>query len=343
MQAVRQISLILVLCILCSLCACTAADGFYQSVYYDVFDTVTVISGYSKSSKSFNEGSSRAYEKLKYLHRLFDAYNEYQGLNNLATVNKNAGIAPVAVDKELLELISYSKELCESTSGAFDVSCGALTLLWKNAANADTPVPPDEESIKSASELSGFDAVELDFVKGTVYITKAGARFDLGAVAKGYACDVAVDILKNDGALSGASVSLGGNVYVFGVKSDGDKWQVAVRSPFEEGNLCTLSLADTSVVTSGDYQRFFMHGDKKYHHIIDPETGYPSERFSQVTVISESSALADALSTALFVMDYEEGMALAKEMNVQVIWVDREENVHTTDGVKGYLSGSEGF
>ena len=351
MKARKMLILLLLFAILLPLASCSRGYGFYQSVYYDLFDTVTVIRGYARNATEFNSSVSVLYEGLSRCHKLFDAYKEYDGISNIATVNKNAGASPVTVDKEIIELLEYSKQLCESTSGAFDCSMGALTGLWKDASEraeqykggegseAETEaasVLPTPDELERASELTGFEYLEIDKENSTVFITKEGVSLDLGAIAKGYAGDIALEILK-ESSIKSAVLSLGGNVCLYGENMEKDGlWTVGVQSPFGEGSMAELRLTDKAVVTSGDYQRYFTLESRKYHHIIDPETLYPSEKFVQVTVICHSSALADALSTALFVTELEEGMALAEKLGVQVIWVESDGRVTESEGIRAY-------
>ena len=230
------------LSLLLPLCCCSSGYGFYQSVYYDLFDTATVIRGYALNATEFNSSVSVLYKGLLRVHKLFDAYKEYEGISNIATVNKNAGISPVTVDKEIIELIEYSRRLCEITSGAFDCSAGALTLLWKEAAEqadvqdkeTDVSVLPTNEELQRAKELSGFEYVVTDAEDSTVYLSKKGMRLDFGALAKGYAGDVALDILK-ESSIKSAVLSLGGNVCLYGENMEKDGlWTVG------ENILCIL-------------------------------------------------------------------------------------------------------
>jgi thiamine biosynthesis lipoprotein len=158
---------------------------------------------------------------------------------------------------------------------------------------------------------------------------------DLGGITKGYASDEVASLLKGKGVES-AIVSLGGNVFGIGTKPNGDKWEVALANPLDANDYCGLiSIEDKAVVTSGGYQRFFEENGKKYHHIIDGDTLYPAEYFGSVTVITEDSGLADALSTALFCMSYEEGLALISSIGgAEAVWIYENGEIKTTSGIK---------
>ncbi len=315
-------------------CSCGVGQGSYQSVYYDLFDSVTILSGYSQSAEKFNESAKELHSMLLDCHKVFDAYNEYEGINNTATVNKNAGVKPVKVEKELLSLALLSEKYYNETSGAFDVTLGALTALWKNASALESPLPPSKEEIERELSLCGFEHLEIDEQASTLFIKTKGVSLDFGAIAKGYAGDLALDMLKKSNISSGV-LTLGGNVCVFGQSNESDGlWRVDIQHPRKKVNILSLRVPQTNVVTSGDYQRYFVFDGIRYHHIIDPQSGYPASNYASVTVIAQSSALCDALSTAFFVLDKDKASEIARTFEAEVIWINADGCVEMTEGAE---------
>ena len=195
---------------------------------------------------------------------------------------------------------------------------------------------PTRDELEKANQHTSIDLLVIDREASTVYITDSKAAIDVGAIAKGYAVEILYERLKAEGADS-VVLNIGGNIRSIGVKPEGDLWTIGLTNPdksSDESIICKVNIGSTSMVTSGDYERFFYAGDEKYHHIIDPVTLMPAAYFSSVTIITENSGLSDALSTALFCMSYEEGLALVNSIGgVEVIWIDQSYNIKTTPGV----------
>ena len=306
----------------------------YQATYLDVFDTVTSISGVSDSEDAFREQAEQIHGRLLEYHRLFDIYNDYEGMNNLRTVNDNAGIAPVAVDGEIIRLLKDCRDYYELTEHTVNVAMGGVLSLWHEARTAGLEDPdharlPEEAALREAAAHTDWASVEIDEEAGTVYLSDSRLRLDVGAVAKGWSAQRAVE-----DAPEGFLISVGGNVSATGPKDDsGTPWVVGITDPDGgEGYLHTLYDTDSAIVTSGDYQRYYEVDGKRFHHIIDPQTLYPAERFRSVTVICGDSGLADALSTALFILPQPEGQALAQKCGAEAMWLDTEGNRFYTDG-----------
>ncbi|MGM9643944.1 MAG: FAD:protein FMN transferase [Eubacteriales bacterium] len=334
----------MILVVLTSLFAC---DGFgttdapREKIFFDFFDTVTYIYDYSGGSDDdFDTNCAEAESVLREYHRLFDIYNEYSGMNNLCTVNKNAGGDAVKVDGKLIEFLLYAKELHAKTDGEMNVMMGAVLRLWHDArsdaesASSNLNIPTSAVLEEAARHIS-IDLLEIDAEAGTVRISDKNASIDVGAVGKGYAAEKAGEILRKNGA-HGYVLDVGGNLKIIGTKPDGSGWKTGIRDPENTQNYAHyLTLANTSCVTSGDYERYFTIDGQKYHHIIDKDTLMPSGHFSSVTVITPDSGLADALSTALFCMSYEDGTELLKNFeNVDVIWITRDGQKYLTDRLK---------
>lgn len=324
--------LLLILCFLLGGCA-PAAQKQYNAVYLDLFDTVTTIIGSGDSEEQFRQEAQKIYEQFLVYHRLFDIYSDYEGINNLKTVNDQAGIAPVKVDSAIIELLLDCKAYYELTDGKVNAAMGSVLKLWHEARNHGMENPddaklPDADALAQAAEHISFKSIVIDEKASTVYISDPEASLDVGAIAKGWA---AQRVAEN--APKGMLISVGGNVCATGAKADGSAWVVGVQNPDGGEYLRKIPITGGSVVTSGDYQRTYTVDGKQYHHIIDPTTGMPSTYWRSVTVVCADSALADALSTALFVLPLEEGKALAEECGAEVLWLDADGIVYTTEGI----------
>lgn len=311
-------------------------------VYYTFFDTVSKIYSYAGDSEAtFEERTAAAAELLEEYHKRMDIYHEYSGMNNLCTVNKNAGGEAVEVDRETMDFLVYAKGLYEATDGKMNIMLGAVLRPWhecREAAsqNSGSAAIPDMAVLEEAKAHTDIDALELDKEALTVRITDPEARLDVGAVGKGYATEMAAQLLEEMGAESYV-LNIGGNIRIIGEKPDGSGWKTGIKDPFdhESAYAMYLELADTSCVTSGIYERFFTVDGERYHHIIDPDTLMPANYFASVSIITKDSGLADALSTALFCMPQKEGQALidSLEDEVQVLWIDLDGNQTYTDGI----------
>lgn len=357
----RIVSLLLLVCMLLSATAChnkgnggPSANGEFTtrnrviSSYY--FNTHSVIYTYAdKDDTNIERYKTIADEVLSYYHKLFDIYFEHEGMNNLCTINKNAGKNPVQVDENIINFLEYYKELYTITNGKTNIMLGSVLKLWHNARedalddfgylNPDDL--PTEDSLKKANEHTSMDLLVIDKEASTVYITDRKASIDVGAIAKGYTVDILVERLKAEGADS-VALNIGGNIRTIGLKPVDEPWVIGITNPdksSDESIYCRVEIGSSSMVTSGDYERYFFAGDTKYHHIIDPVTLMPAEYFSSVTIITENSGLADALSTALFCMSYEEGLALVNKIGgIEVIWIDLNYNMKSTSGIKTVMA-----
>ena len=339
----RSFAIFLILCLLLTGCSVPAAEADtaqqYTATFLNLFDTVTTIIGRAESEAAFQEKTRAIHDDLQYYHERFDIYNDYDGVNNIKTINDNAGIAPVKVDKAIIDLLLDCKAYYDLTGGKVNVMMGSVLHLWHEARNAGINDPqnaklPDKEALREASKHCSFDLLVIDETASTVYISDPDARLDVGAVAKGWATQRAAE-----NAPEGMLLSVGGNVCATGPKlSDGTPWVIGIQDPdASDKNLHTVFVTESSVVTSGDYQRLYWVEGKTYHHIIDPDTLMPSAYWRSVSVICEDSGLADALSTALFLMDEEAGRELAEACGAQVLWVNSAGQESMTDGFEEIL------
>lgn len=289
----------------------------YSVTDLTVFDTVTVITGWERSRADFDETAGRILDALREYHRLYDIYNEYDGVNNLRTVNLAAGTAPVETDPRITELLTHARQVYDLTGGRVNAAMGSVLSLW-HEARTETLVPPDPAALAEAARHTDFDSVVID--GSSVFLADPGMSLDVGALGKGFAVEAVCSALEAEG-VTGYLVNVGGNVRAIGARGDGTPWRVAVSDPTGTETGLTLSLIGLAAVTSGTDQRYFEYGGATYHHIIDPETLMPSTRFAAVTVVSPDSGLADALSTALFNMSVEEGLALIDSLDgTEALW-----------------------
>lgn len=307
--------------------------GYRTRIYdYEYFDTEVIIYDYSgDNADDFELKCERIQELLGYYHKLFDIYNEYDGINNARTLNLTAKYSPVKVDGELIDLLLYAKEIHLLTDGNVNVAMGSVLSVWHNYRKEGKVLPSDEE-LNLAKEHTDISKIVIDEEESTVFFADREMSLDLGAIAKGYAAEKIAEALIEDG-ISSMVLNLGGNLKIIGTKPDGTGWRTGIRNPdlsSDEEYIYYVDVADTSVVTSGDYQRFYTVNGKNYHHIIDKDTLYPADYFSSVTVICKNSALADSLSTALFNMEYEEGIAFLSGLDgVGAVFVLKNGEIRT--------------
>jgi thiamine biosynthesis lipoprotein len=274
-------------------------------------------------------------------HALFNIYYDFEGVSNLKAVNDNAGREPVKVDRKLIDFLLYAKQLHEATSGEMNVMMGSVLKLWHDCRSEASTSPskariPTADELNEAAKHTDISLLEIDEENLTVFISDPKASIDVGALGKGYATEKAAEHLRTVGADSYV-LNIGGNIRIIGHKQDGGSWGTGIKDPADTSRYATvIDIADTSCVTSGDYERFFSVNGKKYHHIIDKDTLMPSEYFSSVTIITPDSGLADALSTALFSMSYEDGLRLISAMStkVEVLWIFPNGEMRMSDGFK---------
>ncbi len=336
--------LLIPILLLCLLLGC-AAPGLqpeatvYEASFLTLFDTVTTLKGTAGSKEAFSETAQEIHDELEKYHRLFDIYNDYEGLNNLKTVNDNAGIAPVPVDEAIIHLLTDCRAYYELTGGMVNVAMGSVLRLWHDARNDGIREPqnarlPDGKALEEASEHTDFSSIVIDRDAGTVYISDPKTRLDVGAIAKGWATQRVAEK-----APKGLLISVGGNVCATGPKTESAPWVIGVRDPAGSASdyLHTLYVSGGSVVTSGDYQRTYAVDGKLYHHIIHPETRMPATYWRSVSVICGDSGLADALSTALFLTDREAGQALLDKCQAEAMWVDAQGNCYYSPGFQKHI------
>ena len=309
-------------------------------VYFTYFDTVSYIYDYSgDSAERFDDRSAETALLLEEYHRLFDIYHEYAGMNNLCTLNKNAGGEALAVDEKLINFLQYAKAMEELTHGEMNVMLGAVLRLWHDCREEASSSPsaariPTEEALHAAAEHTSIDLLEIDADNKTVRIADPEASIDVGALGKGYATEMAARMLEEQNA-QGYVLNIGGNIRIIGSRPDGTGWKTGIRNPADPDGAFAMQIyiADTACVSSGVYERFFVAEGKRWHHIIDPDTFYPAAYYTALTVVTKDSGLADALSTALFCMDYEQSRGLVDSLDgVEACWFFTDGEYRETDG-----------
>ena len=318
----------------------------YTASFFDVFDTKTDIIAYSTDKELFTEQSAALKEKLKHYHRLFDIYNDYEGINNIKTINDHAGVAPVVVDSEIIALLKLSKEMYKQTNGQMNVAMGSVLKIWHNyreeASNnpAEAKVPP-MDILEEANKYTDIDKIIIDEGASTVYLADEKMSIDVGSIGKGYAVERMAEYAKELGMTS-VLLSVGGNICAVGTKFDGSAWRVGIQNPdtsSKDPHVEMVNIADVSVVTSGDYQRYYVVDGERYCHIIDGDTLMPADYFTSVSVILKDSGVADALSTSVFNMPFEEGLAFVNGLEgVEAIWVMYDGSLKYSDGFDKYIA-----
>ncbi|MBQ3687174.1 MAG: FAD:protein FMN transferase [Treponema sp.] len=259
------------------------------------------------SVNAFEDGTEKLYGEIAARLEEIDAsFSTNKEHSSLSRINRAAGKERIRVEADVFFVIRSALDFAERTGGAFDPTIGPLVALW--GICTDHPRVPSQDEIAAALSLVDWRKLSLDETDSSVFLEKEGMALDLGGIAKGYAADEIVRILQTR-KVKRAVIDLGGNIYVFGMKADGSVWNVGIKNPADGGITVASVLSlpgNLSVVTSGNYERYFVSEGRRYHHIIDPKTGYPCENaVASVTIVLPSSMEADAMSTSAFLMGAE--------------------------------------
>lgn len=271
-------------------------------------------------ANQLQEGANAALDEIKRIEDLTSFHKE----SKLNEINKNAGIQPVKVDPELLALIQRSLEISSLTDGAFDPTIGVLSRLWNFSGTAG-PRLPDQEEINAALKKVGWKKVQIFPEKNEIFLPEKDMALDLGGIAKGYALNRAEQIIKSRG-LKFALINAGGDIAALGGKGLGVPWKIGIQDPRNPDTIAAVVQIDSgNVFTSGDYERFFDKDGIRYHHILDPVTGYPASGLDSVTIVAPDGTDAEGLSAAVFVLGSEKGMRLIEQQaNISGLIVDSE-------------------
>ena len=318
----------------------------HSNSFFNTFDTVIDFTAYTKSEDEFNKYYNIVYEEFGRLHKLYDNFNEYEEIANIKTININAGVAPVKVDKDIIELVKFSLNMSGKYGYETNIAFGPVLEIWHNYREQGILNPkeakiPSMEDLERANKITNPEDIIINEEENTIFLKYEGMSLDTGAISKGYAAQKVMDKVKEAGCES-AILSAGGNIISLGhpKEEDRDEWGIGIQNPDLDNDESLLDIVygnGIAVVTSGDYQRFFEVGGVKYNHIIDPSTLMPANNFRAVTVIAKDSGIADFFSTTLFILNLEEGQNLIKDLDIEVMWVNNNGEIVVTKGMENYL------
>jgi thiamine biosynthesis lipoprotein len=260
------------------------------------------------------------------IDRLEEVLSEWREDSELAKVNRRAGFEPIRVCSELFQVIQMAQDVSVASDGAFDISFAALNGLWKY--NAENPRIPAKEEVHKRVRLVDYRNVALDEAGHSVMLNKRGMRIGLGGIAKGYVVDRVSAVLKEQG-FSDHLVDAGGDLYASG-KRGNRNWRVGIRNPRGRGLYAVVELQDEGMATSGNYEKYFFKDGVRYHHVLDPKTGFPARGTTSVTVIAGSAAEADAYATASFVLGKGKALTMAEREGLEVFVIDEDFNAYAT-------------
>lgn len=315
-------------------------------LFADCFHTTCEVILYLPDTEDKSQWYQEIQEKLTGYHQLMDAYNGYEGIHNIYTINQNAGVQPVEVDPILFELLRFCLEEGEKNDYRTNIGFGRVTEIWKDVIG--TGILMEEAVLKAAGEHVDPEKIILDEENMTVYLADPEMLLDVGAVAKGYAADLLAEYLTDRGITSACIILGGSSTKVIGEKktdSQVKEWLVSIASPKDSSADTTqeysfaLMLPDgMSMVTSGNYRQEVLIDGVRYHHLIDPDTLYPAQGMASVTILCESCLLGDFLSTALFTVDLDQGVEiLSRYENAEAFWVTSDDQIYYTEGLADYI------
>ncbi len=319
----------------------------FTAHYFDYFDTVTTIVGCTETKEEFDAVCEKIKTELEEYHKLYDIYYTYEGINNICVINsvKNGKHNIVKADEKIIDLLLYAKDMYELTNGKMNIAMGSVLSIWHryrafaedNPQNAQLPTL---EELQDASKHTDFSKVIINEDKSTVFLSDDKMKLDVGAIAKGYAVEKVAKSLEEQGITS-FLLNVGGNVRTIGYSLNQEEWKIGIENPDKTNDdlphIEYLKISDKSLVTSGSYQRFYVVKGNSYHHIIDPITLFPGKNYLSVSVLTDDSGLADALSTSLFLMDYNEGQKLVESLeNVEAMWVFPDNTKKYSKNFKSY-------
>lgn len=340
----RAFALCLLFCFIFCSCVPQSQKNKYSAYSMDYFDTVITVIGYEKTKEEFDSVADKILSELGEYHRLYSIYHRFDGIENLCTVNEliDSQHRTVTVDKRIIDMLLYAKEMYTITEGTVNVAMGSVLSLWHNYREIGRDNPseaslPPLEILMAAGAHTDISNLVIDEQNCTVTLTDPFMKLDVGAIAKGYATECVARTLEEQG-ITGYVLNVGGNIRAIGSKPDGNPWNVGIENPLGEEYLEYLQLAGKSVVTSGAYQRYYYVDGKRYHHIIHPDTLMPAEGFVSVSVICNDSGFGDALSTALFCLPAEKGIELVESLpETEAMWVNENGDKTVSSGWNAYV------
>ena len=279
-----------------------------------------------------NKAALQAFQEIKRIETLMSPWIES---SDVVRINRSAGKEWVKVSPEIIQVITKAQEISQLSEGGFDITVGPLTDLWREARQKG--IPPSIEEVKGKLDLVNFKDIRMDR-ESKVFLQKKGMSIDLGGIAKGYAVDKAFELLKSLG-YKNLIVNAGGDLRVGGFKID-QPWSIGIQNPrASQKVMAKVSVSDTAIATSGDYEKFFFYQGKRYHHIFNPKDGFPTEGCQSVTIIFKEGMTADGLATAVFVLGPEKGYALCQKIaGVDCLIVDKDGKIIFSPGLKDRIS-----
>ena len=294
--------------------------------------TIIEITLIADDEEAANKAVLQAFQEIKRIETLMSPWLDS---SDVTRINRSAGKERVKVSPETFEVIQKAQEISELSEGGFDITVGPLTELWRKAR--EKKIPPSIEEVKEKFGLVNFKNIETD-QEGKVFLKKKGMAIDLGGIAKGYAVDRAFEFLKSL-RYKNLIVNAGGDLRVGGFKNN-QPWSIGIQNPRESQKiLARISVSNTALATSGDYEKFFIYQGKRYHHIFNPKDGFPTEGCQSVTILCEGGMIADALATAVFVLGPEKGYTLCQKLEgIKCLIVDKEGKIIFSPGLKDRIS-----
>jgi len=270
-----------------------------------------------------------AIAEIKRIERLISAWDAD---SETSSINVNAGVRPVPVSNELFTLIQRATQISELTDGAFDISYASMDKIWKFDGAMDAK--PTEAELKESVAKVGYRKIILNEKERTVFLRDKGMKIGFGAIGKGYAADKAKELLVSKQVVGGI-INAAGDLTTWGTKANGEKWLIGIANPLSKEKIFSwLPVVESSVATSGNYEKYVEFDGVKYSHIIDPRTGYPSTGVNSVSIFDKSAEICDALATAVFIMGKEAGLSLINQLGgTEVILVDSDNEVHKSSGI----------
>ncbi len=289
------------------------------------FDITIVAEAESTAKKNIAE----AVAEISRIEKIISSWDE---TSETSEINRNAGIKPVKISAELFGLIERSIKISEITDGAFDISYASMDEVWKFDGSMRHPPTPEQITISIAKV--GYQKIQLDKEQLTVFLPDEGMKIGFGALGKGYAADKAKELMLSKKVFAGV-INASGDLTTWGRQATGEKWIVGISNPLDREKVFSwLPLDESSIATSGNYEKYLFFEGEKHSHIIDPRTGYPSKGISSVSVFSKSAELCDALATAVFIMGIDTGISLINQLKeTEVIVVDSQNKIFKSNGI----------
>ena len=300
--------------------------------------TRVVLAGYTTESLGSAAIQAALGDALGEIRRIERLMTTWRPDSEVSQINAKAGKGPVKVSQETFDVIAKSLWISKLSEGTFDITFASMGKLWQFDENVSTDVP-DPDVLEAARKKIDYRKVKLDPDVRTVELTSPDTRINLGGIAKGYAIDKAAAILRQRG-LTSFFAQAGGDLYVEGRKPDGTPWRVGVRDPRgpEDAFFALIGVENHAFSTAGDYERAFLEDGKRYHHIIDPRTGYPATKSRSVTIWAKDALTADAIDDAVFILGVEKGMALVDKLDdCGAVIVDENNQVHVSPRLRGVI------